>query len=123
MHSVKVLVIDDKRVMGDLFHLTLQDECYKITYVQESNEAMCCLQAENFDIIFLDFIMPQKDGLEIFKEIKSLKPSVPVVLMSGFSVEEKRVEATQLGALTCLKKPFEMDTVKGLIKTVMEKDI
>ncbi len=49
-------------------------------------------------------------------------PKLPIVMMSGYSVEEKRSKAKELGAVTCLKKPFEMEDVKKVIKVVIGKE-
>ena len=77
----------------------------------------------HFDIAFLDIIMPKKDGLEILSEIKKAIPELPVVMMSGYSVDEKRRQAEELGAVTCLKKPFDVTEIRGAIKLAVGKDI
>ena len=97
---MNVLVIDDKRVIGDFFDFTLGYYGHTIKVVHDSDEAIKEASQGNFDVAFLDIIMPKKDGLEVLAEIKKMMPGLPVVMMSGYSVEEKRTRAQALGAVT-----------------------
>jgi len=81
------------------------------------------VQKGQYDIVFLDIVMPEKDGVETLEKIKTINPALPVVMMSGYSVEEKRQKVKELGAITTLKKPFEMDDVRKVVKVALGKDI
>ena len=120
---MNVLVVDDKRVIGDFFDFTLGYYGHTIKVVHDSDEALKEVSQGNFDVAFLDIIMPKKDGLEVLAEIKKMTPSLPVVMMSGYSVEEKRTRAQELGAVTCLKKPFDVTDIRNAIKEALGKDI
>ena len=123
MDKIKVLVIDDKKIIGDLFDFTLGYSGHKITVTQSAQQALDLVKREKFDIAFLDIVMPEKDGVSILEEIKANAPDLPVVMMSGYSVDEKRNRAQNLGAVACLKKPFEMDDVRKIVKVTLGKDI
>ena len=120
---MNVLVVDDKRVIGDFFDFTLGYYGHTIKVVHDSDEAIKVASQGNFDVAFLDIIMPKKDGLEVLAEIKKMTPGLPVVMMSGYSVEEKRSRAQALGAVTCLKKPFDVTDIRAAIKEAVGKDI
>ena len=121
--KLKVLVVDDKKIIGDLFDFTLGYSGHEITVVDSAQAAVNAVKDKQFDIAFLDIVMPDQDGVEVLKKIKELKPELPIVMMSGYSVEEKRCRAKEIGAFTCLKKPFEMDDIKAVVKEVLGKDI
>ena len=123
MGKLKILVVDDKKVIGDLFDFTLGFGGHAITFADNAKSAVDAIKDKNFNIVFLDIIMPEKDGIETLKEIKTLSPNLPIVMMSGYSIEEKKVNAKQLGAVGCLKKPFEIDDVKKIIKLATGQDI
>ena len=123
MDKIKVLVIDDKRIIGDLFEFTLGYSGHAITAVNNPKEGLDLIRREKFDVIFLDIIMPGRDGVSVLEELKQISPDVPVVMMSGYSVEEKRNRVKELGAVTCLKKPFEMDDVRKIVKEALGKEI
>lgn len=121
--KLSILVVDDKKVIGDLFEFTLGFSGHIITIVDNARRALDAIQGQSFDIVFLDIVMPDKDGVQVLKEIKAVAPRLPVVMMSGYSVEDKKKEAKQSGAVAFLKKPFEMDDVKRAIKEVLGQDI
>ena len=123
MEKLHILVVDDKKIIGDLFDFTLGYSGHHIKCIYDPMEAMDALRKENFDMVFLDIIMPGKDGVQLLEEIKAVFPALPVVIMTGYSVEEKRNKAQELGAVTCLKKPFEMEDVRKVVKQALGKDI
>ncbi len=123
MNTLKVLVVDDKKVIGDLFDFTLGYEGHSIKCCNDPREAIEAVKNERFDIAFLDIVMPDKDGVTLLQELKLISPQLPVVMMSGYSVEEKRLKAQELGAITCLKKPFEMDEVRQTVRMALGIDI
>jgi CheY-like chemotaxis protein len=123
VNKLKILVIDDKKIIGDLFSLTLGSRGHEIIWEKDEYTALELIKGQNFDLIFLDIIMPEEDGVSVLKMIKDIKPKIPVVMMSGYSVEEKRHNAMILGAELVLKKPFEFEDLQKVIKDVLEKDI
>ena len=123
MNKLNVLVVDDKKVIGDLFDFTLGYGGHLITIVDNAGAALEAIKSKKFDIAFLDIVMPVKDGVELLSEIRTLAPDLPIVMMSGYSVDDRKKRAKELGAVTCLRKPFEMDDVKKVIKEATGKDI
>ena len=123
MEKIRILVIDDKKIIGDLFAFTLGYSGHEITVADHAAAALEAVKNKEFDIAFIDIVMPGKDGVAIFKEIQAIVPKLPVVMMSGYSVEDKRNKARDLGAITCLKKPFEMEDVKRVIKVAIGKEV
>ena len=123
MEKLKVLVVDDKKVIGDLFDFTLGYSGHQITVVDNALDAVNAIRKQEFDVAFLDIVMPGKDGVEVLKDIRTISPKLPIIMMSGYSVEDKRSQAQALGAITCLKKPFEMEDVKKAIKAAIGREI
>lgn len=123
MEKLNILVVDDKKIIGDLFDFILGYCGHNIKCLYDPMEALEVIKKQRFDIVFLDLIMPGKDGVQLLEEIRLSAPDLPVVMMSGYSVDEKRNKAQELGAVTCLKKPFEMEDVRKVVKQVLGKDI
>ena len=123
MNKLKVLVIDDKKIIGNLFEFTLGYKGHFIKWVDNAKEALEVIQKESFDITFLDIVMPSRDGVTLLQEIKKIAPQLPVVMMSGYSLEDKRDRSKALGAVSCMKKPFEFEDVRKVIKTALGKDL
>ncbi len=68
-------------------------------------------------------MMPDNDGVEVLKEVKAVTPQLAVVMMSGYSLDEKRQQASLLGAVDCLKKPFEVDDIRRVVKEAIGQEI
>ncbi len=122
-NRIKVLVVDDKKVIGDFFDFTLGYFGHEITVVNNPNDAAKAAQSKDFDIAFLDIMMPDKDGVEVLREIRNKVPNLPVVMMSGYSLQERRDQAMELGAVDILKKPFELSDVRQVIRKALDKTI
>ena len=123
MEKIRILVVDDKKIIGDLFDFTLGYSGHAITVVDNAAAALEAVKNKEFDIAFIDIVMPGKDGVAILEEIRAIVPELAIVMMSGYSVQEKRNKAQALGAIACLKKPFEMEDVKRVIKAAIDKEV
>ncbi|MBF0489454.1 MAG: response regulator [Candidatus Omnitrophica bacterium] len=122
-NPIKILVVDDKKVIQDFFDFTLGYYGHQITVVHNPKEVVGLIKEKTFDIVFLDMVMPERSGIEVLKDIKSESPHLPVVMMSGYSVQEQKDEAVRLGAQGCLKKPFELEDIRLVIKQVINRDV
>ncbi len=123
MKQLNILVVDDKKVIGDFFNLTMGYYGHHITVVHNMSHAVEAVKINEYDIAFVDMIIPMHDGVEILKEIKAVKSDLPVVMMSGYSLDEKRRQAKECGAIYCLKKPFELDDIRRVVKEAIGEDI
>lgn len=123
MKQLNILVIDDKKVIGDFFNLTMGYYGHHITVVHDLPHTLEAIKQHEFDIAFMDMVMPGKNGVEVLKEIKAITPGLAVVMMSGYSLEEQRRQASLLGAVDCLKKPFEVDDIRRVVKEAIGQDI
>ncbi|MCA9407849.1 MAG: response regulator [Candidatus Omnitrophica bacterium] len=121
-NPLKVLVVDDKRIIGDFFEFVLGYKGHEIEVVQDPMKALETARKQEFDIAFVDIVMPEKDGVELLEEFRRVVPKLPVVMISGYSVDEKRKRAKDLGAL-CLKKPFEFEDIQRVIKDLLGREI
>ncbi len=121
--KLNILVVDDKRVIGDLFEFTLGHRGHRVVYCDQARLACEAVKREDFDIAFIDVVMPGIEGEDVYKTINKIAPNLPIVIMSGYSVDDKRKEAIEMGAVACLKKPFEMDEAIKIIKGIFGKEI
>jgi len=123
MKHLNILVVDDKKVIGDFFNLTMGYYGHRITVVHDLAHTLQAIKQHQFDIAFMDMVMPGHDGVEVLKEVKAIAPQLPVVMMSGYSLDDKRQQALRLGAVECLKKPFEVEDIRRVVKEAIGEDI
>ncbi len=123
MEKLKVLVVDDKKIVADVFDFTLGYSGHQVSCVTDPNEAIKLVKTQKFDIVFLDLILPTIDGVVLLKKLRKDAPDLPVVMMSGYSAEDKWNRVKELGVVSCLRKPFEFEDVKKAVKDTIGKDI
>jgi DNA-binding NtrC family response regulator len=76
-------------------------------------------EPERFALVLLDLTMPHMDGEQAFTELRRIRRDVRVVLMSGFNAQEAVMRFTGKGLSSFLQKPFAIDTLKDVLKTVI----
>lgn len=110
--SLRILVVDDDldnaNSLGELFEMEGHSACV----VHSGEAAVEAFRQQHFDVAFMDVMMPGKNGVESFLEIKSLCPEARVYMMTGYSVEQLLRQALDNGALGVMSKP--VDPVKVL---------
>ncbi len=102
LQRTRILVVDDEKVIRDLFTRVLRAQDVQVTTVESGEEAVDKIRKEPFDVVFLDMVMPGMDGLETFKVLKQIKPEIAIVMMTGFAVEHKIKEALSLDSFDYL---------------------
>jgi DNA-binding NtrC family response regulator len=119
---MNILVIDDEQAMRDLFMDVLGTKGFKEVKVATGwEEATKLIRTYNFDIVFLDVVMPEKNGVEVFHMLRKIKPSIEVVMMTGYAVGELLYEALNAGAFDYLYKPFDILEIESAISKLKKK--
>jgi two-component system nitrogen regulation response regulator NtrX len=107
----KVLVIDDEEAIRQSLQMMFEYEGYDCLQAAGGAAGLKILDSYQPDLIFLDIKMPQMDGLEVLKEIKTREGAPPVVILSGHGTVKTAVEATKLGAYDFIEKPPDSDRI------------
>jgi len=116
-----VLLVDDEPALREMGESMLQALGYR-TYAVEDGEAACRLFLERkgeIDLVILDIIMPRMGGREAFRELRRMKPGIPVLLSSGYSMEGVVQEMLAEGANGFLPKPYGLSQVARAIRKVL----
>ena len=113
----KILVIDDEQIIRTSCVRSLSPEGYEVKLASSGQEGLELLEKESFPLVLLDLKMPDMDGIEVLKKIKTGWPETKVVMITGYSTVETAVKTLKLGAFGYLEKPFTPD---ALLETVKE---
>jgi two-component system, NtrC family, response regulator HydG len=117
---LKLLVVDDDidnaQSLGELFEM----EGHSVCVVHNGQDAINAYLTQSFDLAFMDVMMPGKNGVESFGEIRRLRPEAKVIMMTGYSVEELLQQATREGALGVIEKPLDAAEVLRMTSHVGE---
>ncbi|TYT74867.1 hybrid sensor histidine kinase/response regulator [Desulfobotulus mexicanus] len=118
-----ILVVDDLPEQREISTLILEKLGYRVTTVSSGEEALAGLQSLLPDLVLLDMIMGPKgmDGLECFCHMRSLLPDLKILLVTGFSENERTKEALALGAMGLIKKPYTFtDLARNIHRAICE---
>jgi DNA-binding NtrC family response regulator len=115
-----VLVIDDDRSIPRLVEGALCESGVSVVPAATAAEGLALIQSRNPDVIVLDVMLPDMDGLEAFRQIHKLAPKVPVIFITAGGASDTAIEAMKLGATDYLVKPLELAKVQDMIRQALE---
>lgn len=122
-NSLRILVVDDDEdnanSLGELFEL----EGHQVTVAHSGEAAIAAYVNNDFDIAFMDVMMPGRNGVESFLEIRKLRPDAKVYMMTGYSVEQLLQQAMDHGAMGVLSKPIAIDKLLRTLDDVTANGI
>jgi len=107
-----VLVVDDDPKSLKLLAVKLTQEGYRVITAQSGEDALVAIKLERPGLVLLDIMMPQMDGIETLKRIKSLKPDIPVAMVTAVWDNEEGKRAFEAGAYEYITKPIDMEYLK-----------
>ncbi|MEW6052157.1 MAG: response regulator [Candidatus Zixiibacteriota bacterium] len=115
----RILVVDDNPNMSSLLCEMLEVFDYQSVHASDGNEALAELAKGDFSMVITDMRMPNMTGLELLKEVKDRHPKLPVVLISGYSVNEIASMGGELKPDGFLGKPLMMSDIERLLNTLL----
>jgi len=118
---MRVLVVEDDRPVASFIKKGLESEQYAVDLAWDGEEAESFVGEANFDLVILDLVLPKVDGLEVLKQIRAQKPSLPVLILSGRARVEDRVKGLDLGADDYLTKPFSFSELSARVRALLRR--
>ncbi|HMK33753.1 MAG TPA: response regulator [Desulfomonilaceae bacterium] len=109
MTGFKVLLVDDEAEFLETLVKRLRKRKLDVSAVTSGKEALDSLRESSVDVVVLDVKMPDMDGIETLKEIKKIRPSVEVIMLTGHASIEVAMQGMELGAFDYLMKPMDID--------------
>jgi two-component system, NtrC family, nitrogen regulation response regulator NtrX len=120
-NSKKILIVDDDLEMGEILADILDYSGYKVQWIGSGAEALELIQKSNFNVILLDLLLPDVNGIDILKNIFQIKPETIVIMISGHGTIRNAIKAVRLGAYDWLEKPLEHERVLITIENALDK--
>jgi two-component system response regulator AtoC len=119
-----VLVGEDELEVRGYFQMALRCLGYGVELAQDGDEVLSLLRSPRYDVhaVLLDVMMPNRDGLETLREIRSIRPELPVIMVSGATSPTNVVTAMKGGAVDFLCKPVTHDDLRKAIGRALERD-
>ena len=119
--SARILVVDDEEIVIKSCLRILGGGEYEVEAVQSGREALKKIGENHYDVLILDIMMPEIDGMEVLQRVKESHPDVDVIMVTGLSQIDTAVRAMKLGAFDYLPKPFDPDELKLVVQRAFER--
>lgn len=119
MERTKVLVVDDDEFFRRFCADTLTRAGHEVLTAGGGDDVLTLCEVEPVALVLVDVYMPNKSGIEILEEIKSLFPSIDVVVTTGYASVETAVQALKKGASDYLRKPFSPEELSAAVGSVL----
>lgn len=121
MREFNVLVVDDEEEFRDVISKSLQKRGLHVEIAENGLKALEILDKSRTDVVLLDIKMPGMDGIETLRRIRSMKPLIEVILLTGHASVDSGIEGMKLGAFDYLMKPIELDPLLEKLSDAYEK--
>lgn len=108
----RILVVDDEKNMRWVLSKALRSSDYDVLEAASGPQALALAEKNPFDLVILDYKMPDMDGITVLKRLKESRPHVPVIMLTAHGNIENAVEAVKSGAAEYLTKPFDLEELK-----------
>ncbi|HHT9119672.1 MAG TPA: response regulator [Candidatus Hypogeohydataceae bacterium YC41] len=116
-----VLLADDEPEIVKFFRSVFSKEGYRVINVQNGNRVLHKVKKGGIDLVIMDVVMPNMDGMKALKELKRMAPRLPVIVLSGYGDLQTARQAMLIGAQDFITKPFDVDFMKAVVKQAIRK--
>jgi DNA-binding response OmpR family regulator len=117
----KILIIDDETNIVELEKLYLKREGYQVESAGNAADGLAILSSYNPDLVILDIMLPDRDGLEVCKQIRANNNNVPILMLSARREDVDRIVGLEVGADDYLTKPFNPHELVARVKAILRR--
>jgi response regulator RpfG family c-di-GMP phosphodiesterase len=118
-----ILVVDDERGIRESLNILLADEGHKVDLAENGREALTFIEKNTYDLVLTDIMMPEFDGMELLRQIKSkFNRRTSVIILTAFGTVQRAVEAVKEGAADFLIKPVDIQRLHDAVASALHHD-
>ena len=107
--KISILLVEDEENLQEALKLNLELEGYEVTCANDGLEALKAVQQEHFDLMILDVMLPELDGISVCESIRLQNNEIPILILSAKNSSADRVLGLKKGADDYLTKPFNLE--------------
>src|SRR6266568_7802684 len=116
-----ILIVDDEAEIRESLQTLLELEGYEVETAANGEEGLSKLGHRPFDLVLLDLALPDRNGIELLPEIRSLDPQISVIMITAYGTVEDAVRAMQSGATNFLQKPWDNEKLLADIRAAVAR--
>ena len=119
--KISILLVEDEENLQEALKLNLELEGYEVTSAYDGPEALRAVQQEHFDLMILDVMLPELDGISVCESIRIQNIDIPILILSARNSSADRVLGLKKGADDYLTKPFNLEELLLRVSKLVEK--
>jgi len=119
--KLSILLVEDEENLQDALKLNFEMEGYEVTSAYDGEEALKAIQNEYFDLIVLDVMLPEIDGIAVCENIRLTNTEIPILMLSAKSQSKDRILGLKKGADDYLTKPFSLEELLLRVRILINK--
>ncbi|HTK95809.1 MAG TPA: sigma-54 dependent transcriptional regulator [Terriglobales bacterium] len=116
-----ILIIDDETAIRESLETLLDLDGYSVETAENGEEGLARLAARPFDLVLLDFALPDMNGLEVLAEIRARDPQLSVIMITAYGTVENAVKAVQAGATNFIQKPWDNEKLLADVRAAVAR--
>src|SRR5262245_42045727 len=116
-----VLIVDDEAAIRESLETLLEFEGYAVESAETGEEGLARMAERPFDLVLLDFALPDRNGLEILAEIRGRDPRLAVIMITAYGTVDNAVRAMQNGATNFIQKPWDNEKLLADVRTAVAR--
>lgn len=118
---MRILVAEDDRPVASFLKKGLEAEHYAVDIVPDGEEALYMAEEYDYDLLLLDLVLPKIDGLQVLRQIRTQKKNLPVLILTGRTRVEDRVNGLDIGADDYMTKPFAFRELTARVRALLRR--
>ena len=116
-----ILIIDDEAAIRESLTTLLELEGYDVESAETGGQGLARLGNRPFDLVLLDFALPDRNGVEVLREIRDRDPLIPVIMITAYGTVENAVNAMQAGATNFIQKPWDNEKLLADVRAAVAR--
>ncbi len=119
---MKILIIEDEKRVANLIKKGLEEQHYIAELALEGMQGMKMASTNEYDVIIMDILLPDINGLELCKQIRQAKPQIPIIMLTALGTTDDKIGGLDAGADDYLVKPFDFRELEARIRNVAKRN-
>lgn len=120
---MNILLVEDDLRVSELIKRGLDEQGFNTTQAYDGLTGKKLILTQEFNLLITDIILPKINGLDLCKEIRNLKPELPILMLTALGTTDDKIEGFDAGADDYLVKPFEMRELVARIKAILKRSL
>jgi len=119
---MRILVVEDEPRMANVIARGLREQSYAVDVAQTGNDGLYQSSINDYDLILLDVLLPERDGFEVCRELRARGSSTPILMLTARAAVDDRLTGFDAGADDYLTKPFSFRELLARVRALLRRD-